>query len=105
MHFAAVGLLGVAVLIGLAAQGIGLLDERYRLARAFEAQGPAVEEASHLRARVELLARELHKVSEQGYPIGRALVTDLRGRGIAIDVSADPPISRMATQVVLPAVR
>ena len=102
-HFAAVALVGTAVLIGLGVQCSQLLSERARLAGEFSTQARAVEDAEQFRARLDRLARETHKLGEQGYPIGRQLIEKLRKQGILIDLTADPPVAHLGRKAQAPA--
>jgi hypothetical protein len=91
-HFLAMLLMALAVLIALAVQCAQLLTERASIEREFAAQARALEGAAQLRGNLDRLARGIHRLSEQGYPVGRALAADLRKRGIVIDVSVEPPV-------------
>jgi hypothetical protein len=81
-------LLALALLGFFGFQTSQLWRERGQLAQALAALQPQVEAASRSRAAIDRLAVSTNRMAEQGNPNARAIVEELRRRGVTIDPNA-----------------
>lgn len=82
-------LLGLTALLGaLAHQAWQLDQERRQLQAAQDGTAPRLEAASQLRRSLDLLAADTQRLADGGNAPARALVEELRRRGITINATA-----------------
>ena len=86
--FVPVLICALALLGGFVAQALVLLGEREALQAAHAAQQQTVDNAGKLRASLDALAADTQRMADAGNPNAALLVTELRKRGITINVQA-----------------
>ncbi len=91
--FVPILLLALAVILSLAVQGVYLILERQQLAGASTSLVPQEQAAAKVRASLEALATSTAKLATAGNPNARAIVDQLRSRGVTINppATAKPP--------------
>jgi hypothetical protein len=86
--FVPILLLALAVVVSLAVQLAFLIDERGKLAAASTSLGAQEVAADKIRASLDTLASATARLAAAGNPGARAIVEQLRGRGITINAPA-----------------
>lgn len=78
-------------LIWMAFQMTAALNDRKALRDAYAQQQQTVDKSAQLRASLDALAADTHRLAEGGNPNARALVEELRRRGVTINPAGNPP--------------
>lgn len=86
--FVPVLLLALAMLVSVAVQAVFLIGESRSLAAASAALGPQELAAGKIRASLDTLASATARLATAGNPNARAIVEQLRSRGITINAPA-----------------
>ena len=81
---------GLAVLGWLGFQTQQLFMERQALQTAYASQQPTVDNAGKLRASLDALAADTQRMADGGNPNARALVDELKKRGVTINAATTP---------------
>ena len=84
-------LAGLALLGWLAFQAQQQFTERQLLQTAYASQQQTVDNAAKLRASLDALAADTQRLSDRGNTNARALVDELRKRGVTINSAITPP--------------
>ena len=84
-------LTGLAVLGWLGFQAQQLYAERQILQSAYASQQQTVDSAGKLRASLDVLAADTQRLADSGNPNARALVDELKKRGVTINSASTPP--------------
>ena len=82
---------GLAMLGWLAFQAQQLYVERQILQSAYASQQQTVDNAAKLRASLDALAADTQRLADAGNPNARALVDELKKRGVTINSANTPP--------------
>ena len=90
-------LAGLALLGWLAFQAQQLYMERQLLQTAYASQQQTVDNAGKLRASLDVLAADTQRLADSGNPNARALVEELKKRGVTINSASTPPANAPAT--------
>ena len=90
-------LAGLALLGWLAFQAQQLYMERQLLQTAYASQQQTVDNAGKLRASLDVLAADTQRLADSGNPNARALVDELKKRGVTINSASTPPASAAST--------
>ena len=91
--FAPLLLGGLALLGWLAFQAQQQYGERQILQTAYASQQQTVDNAGKLRASLDTLAADTQRLADGGNPNARALVDELKKRGVTINSASTPPTS------------
>ena len=94
--FAPLLLGGLALLGWLAFQAQQQYAERQILQTAYASQQQTVDNAGKLRASLDLLAADTQRLADSGNPNARALVEELKKRGVTINSASTPPANAPA---------
>ena len=86
-------LAGLAVLGWLGFQAQQQYAERQILQSAYASQQQTVDSAGKLRASLDVLAADTQRLADSGNPNARALVDELKKRGVTINSASPPPAS------------
>ena len=89
--FAPLLLAGLALLGWLAFQAQQQYAERQMLQTAYASQQLTVDNAGKLRASLDVLAADTQRLADSGNPNARALVDELKKRGVTINSANTPP--------------
>ena len=89
--FASLLLAGLALLGWLAFQAQQQVAERQILQTAYASQQQTVDNAGKLRASLDVLAADTQRLADGGNPNARALVDELKKRGVTINSANTPP--------------
>ena len=84
-------LAGLAVLGWLGFQAQQQYAERQILQSAYASQQQTVDSAGKLRASLDVLAADTQRLADSGNPNARALVDELKKRGVTINSASTPP--------------
>ena len=84
-------LAGLALLGWLAFQAQQQFAERQILQTAYASQQQTVDNAGKLRASLDTLAADTQRLADGGNPNARALVEELKKRGVTINSANTPP--------------
>ena len=84
-------LAGLALLGWLAFQAQQQYAERQILQAAYASQQQTVDSAGKLRASLDALAADTQRLADSGNPNARALVDELKKRGVTINSASTPP--------------
>ena len=84
-------LAGLALLGWLAFQAQQQFAERQILQTAYASQQQTVDNAGKLRASLDTLAADTQRLADGGNPNARALVDELKKRGVTINSANTPP--------------
>ena len=84
-------LAGLALLGWLAFQAQQQYAERQILQTAYASQQQTVDNAGKLRASLDVLAADTQRLADGGNPNARALVDELKKRGVTINSANTPP--------------
>ena len=84
-------LAGLALLGWLAFQAQQQYAERQILQTAYASQLQTVDNAGKLRASLDVLAADTQRLADGGNPNARALVDELKKRGVTINSASTPP--------------
>ena len=84
-------LAGLALLGWLGFQAQQQLAERQLLQTAYASQQQTVDSASKLRAALDVLSADTQRLADSGNPNARALVEELKKRGVTINSAGTPP--------------
>ena len=90
-------LAGLAVLGWLGFQAQQQYAERQILQSAYASQQQTVDSAGKLRASLDVLAADTQRLADSGNPNARALVDELKKRGVTINSAGTPPVNAPAT--------
>ena len=94
--FIALLLGGLALLGWLAFQAQQLMAEHQNLQTAYASQQQTVDNAGKLRASLDVLAADTQRLADSGNPNARALVDELKKRGVTINSANTPPAGAAA---------
>ena len=84
-------LAGLALLGWLGFQAQQQLAERQLLQTAYASQQQTVDSAGKLRAALDVLSADTQRLADSGNPNARALVEELKRRGVTINSAITPP--------------
>ena len=84
-------LAGLALLGWLGFQAQQQYAERQILQSAYASQQQTVDSAGKLRASLDVLAADTQRLADSGNPNARALVDELKKRGVTINSASTPP--------------
>ena len=96
---------GLAVLGWLGFQAQQLYAERQALQAAYASQQQTVDNSAKLRASLDTLAADTQRLADAGNPNARALVDELKKRGVTINPASTPAAPAPATTPAVPAAR
>ena len=83
---------GLAVLGWLGFQAQQLYVERQALQTAYASQQQTVDNSAKLRASLDTLAADTQRLADAGNPNARALVDELKKRGVTINPASTPTV-------------
>ena len=88
---------GLAVLGWLGFQAQQLYAERHALQTAYASQQQTVDNSAKLRASLDTLAADTQRLADAGNPNARALVDELKKRGVTINPASTPAVPAPGT--------
>jgi TolA-binding protein len=79
-------LVAAALVVGLAAATVQLLDERHRLAELRDVQTPQVQQSGKLRDQLQSLGAETARLADGGNAAAKQVVDIMRQQGVTLKV-------------------